>query len=241
MAAKTLNVQRHLTRPHTQCNRSPYIRIYTAHHLSLTQLLKQLKKFPFVCCILPDVSCEVKWTRWNQHKLVQCTAGSPASYPRRCLSCHPPYRSIYCNVKYHRTLEDIVWQFCQGSLEYFFLIAQAAASRKWLPCEFKQPLFSWWWKITWFKMQRDKWTGSSFTHGLCGFTVHILKGLHKGECEDCMNERYHLEINGTHGGIHKWSDVKNVNIFRNMFCILEHKCSTHLQYIFWFEWTDPLK
>lgn len=59
----------------------------------------------------------------------------------RGLSCHPPYRSVYYNVKYHHTLEDMVWQFCQGSLEYFFLIAQAKAGRKWLPCEFLTACF----------------------------------------------------------------------------------------------------
>lgn len=78
---------------------------------------------------------------WNHHKSEQCTAGSPAFSLCRGLSCHPPYRSVYCNVKYHCTLEDIVWRFCQGSLEYFVLIARAAAGRKWLPCEFLTACF----------------------------------------------------------------------------------------------------
>lgn len=52
---------------------------------------------------------------------------------QKSLSCHPRYRSVYCNVKYHCTLEDIFRQFCQASLEYFFLIAPAVAGRKWLP------------------------------------------------------------------------------------------------------------
>lgn len=50
----------------------------------------------------------------------------------RCPSCHFCYRSIHSNVKYHCTLEDINWPFCQGSLEYILLIAQAAACKKWL-------------------------------------------------------------------------------------------------------------
>lgn len=126
---------------------------------------------------------------WNHHKSEQCTAGSPAFSLCRGLSCHPPYRSVYCNVKYHCTLEDIVWRFCQGSLEYFVLIARAAAGRKWLPCEFLTAcfFFPWCGKITWFKMHRDKWTGFSFTRALSGFYCTHLKGSHTGECEDRMN------------------------------------------------------
>lgn len=122
-----------------------------------------------MCCVLWGQMDSL----WNQHKSELGTAGSPAFSLCRGLSCHPPYRSAHCNVKYHRTLEDIIWQFCQGSLEYFFLIAQIAAGRKWLPCEFLTACFLLMGKITWFKMHRNKWTGSSFTHGLCGFTVHI--------------------------------------------------------------------
>lgn len=36
-------------------------------------------------------------------------------------------------VMHHCTLGDIAAQFCQGSLEYFFLITPAVGGRKWLP------------------------------------------------------------------------------------------------------------
>lgn len=49
----------------------------------------------------------------------------------RALQGHPRprYRSVYCNVKYHCTLEDMAAQFCQGLLEYFFLISPAAGGQ----------------------------------------------------------------------------------------------------------------
>lgn len=79
---------------------------------------------------------------WNQHNsALQALQLSLSLCLCRGLSCHPPYRSVCCNIKYHHTLEDIVWQFCQGSLEYFFLIARAMVGRKWLPREFLTACF----------------------------------------------------------------------------------------------------
>lgn len=98
---------------------------------------------------------------------------------RRGLSCHPPYRSVYWNVKYHWPLEDIIWQSCQRSLEYFFLIAPAAASTKWPLVSLVQPLRSWWEKITWFNRRKDKWNGPSFTIAalLCSLKRLVYEGV----------------------------------------------------------------
>lgn len=143
--ANTFNVHTHLSGVHTQSHRTR-THIYmqcTASDKGCMQLFKSFKQFTHVCC--RRTSTCVLWgetdSLCNHQKSEQCTAGSPAFSLCRGLSCHPPYRSVYSNVKYHRTLEDIVWQFCQGSLEYFFLIAQAEAGRKWLPCEFLTACF----------------------------------------------------------------------------------------------------
>lgn len=138
-----LHIHTHQVHTH-QTSECPHTYIqYPASNEGWMELFKLFKQFNSGCCRITS-TC-VLWGQmdslWNQHKSEQCTAGSPAFSLCRGLSCHPPYRSVYCNVKYHHTLEDIVWQFCQGSLEYFFLIAQAAASRKWLPCEFLTACF----------------------------------------------------------------------------------------------------
>lgn len=132
--------------------------VLTESHRTLTHInLRPVISAILVICMWKKnanmhVSCEVKWTHcgistsWRVH----CRL---SSFLHHCTGflCHPPYRSVYCNVKYHCTLEDIVWQFCQGSLEYFFLIALTATSRKWIPCVFFCSLFfSGLRKITWF-------------------------------------------------------------------------------------------
>lgn len=106
----------------------------TAWDTQCMQLFKQAIYVIHVCTLRSNDLL------WNQHKSVGGLQALQLSLSL-CLSCHPPYRSVYCNVKYHHTLEDIVWQFCQGSLEYFFLIAQTVAGRKWLPCEFTAACF----------------------------------------------------------------------------------------------------